>query len=122
MVKRRADNKKHTPKVIRHYFKVRASDILLKHECQRVFKIALECRQPPCSYCAINSPVVRAESDLHHINRLETALFLGCGYKHRFGGTDGENAGLRRIYDSGEVVNIEHAKIGHSEGPALQGG
>lgn len=101
---------------------MKASDIFLKHESQGVFKIALECRQPSCSYCAINSPVVRAESDFHHINRLETTLFLGCGYKCKFGGTDGENTGLRRVDDSGEVVNIKHAKIGHGESSALKGG
>ena len=101
---------------------MRAPDVLLKHESQGVFKIALECRQPSCSYCAINSPVVRAQSDFHDINRLETTLFLGCGHECRFGGTDGENAGLRSVDDSGEVVNIKHAKIGHSESPALKGG
>ena len=96
--------------------------MLLEHKGQGVFKIALECKQPSSSYCAINSPVVRAESDIHHINLLETTLFLGCRYQCRFGGTDGEYAGLRKVDDSGEVVNPEHAKIRNSERPALKGG
>lgn len=96
--------------------------MLLEHKSQGVFKIALECRQPSCSYCAIHSPVVGTESDFHQVNSLEATLFLRCGYQCGFGGADSENAGLRRVDDSGEVVNLEHAKIGNSESPALKGG
>ena len=63
----------------------------LKHEGQRVFEVSLERRDPSGTDGTINSPVIRAEGDLHDVGHLEATLLLGGGDELGFGSTDGED-------------------------------
>lgn len=63
--------------------------------------------------------MVAGQGDFHDIANSEAA-FLGF-VRHNLlaGATDGQNAGLRRVDNSSEVLNAIHAQVGNAEAAAL---
>lgn len=90
-----------------------------EHERERVLKVSLERSQPPRADSAIDRTMIARKSDLHDVDGLEAALFLGSGDERGLCGADGEDAGLRGVDDCREVGDVEHAEVGDGEGATL---
>jgi hypothetical protein len=76
---------------------------------------------PSSAHCAIHDTVIAAQGDLHDLDLLKS--FAGgvvVDSEFFLGAADGQDAGLGRVDDSGEVADgAEHAKIGDGEGAPL---
>ena len=91
-----------------------------QHEGKRIFEVTFESGQPSSTNSSIHGSVIRAEGHLHGLDSLEAPLFLGSWNKFSFSRADGKNARLRRVDDSCEVVDPEHAKVRDCESTALR--
>ena len=97
----------------------RLRDEASQHQRQRIFDVTLECGHPPRRNGPVYRPVIRTQGRLHDLSGLETAFLLRSRDESRLCGTDGKNAGLRRVDDSGELGDVVHAEIRDGEGSPL---
>ena len=91
----------------------------LKHESKRVFQITLERSHPACTNCSVNSPMIRAQCDLHDISCFEAALFFWGRDDNGLGRTDGKDTGLWGVDNCREMVDLKHAQVRNSERSTL---
>lgn len=91
----------------------------LQHESQRLLKEALEGLQPLCTDGTVHGSVVGRQSSAHDLDRLEALGVFRSKLELGRGSTDGEDARLRRVDDSGKVGDTEHAEVGDGERAAL---
>jgi hypothetical protein len=93
----------------------------LEHEGKRLLHVALEGLEEPSGNGPVDSPVVGGHGDVHDLGGLEPSARGGRrdGDDLGEGSSDGEDAGLRRVDDGGEVGDAEHAEVGDGEGSSL---
>ena len=74
--------------------------------------------QPLSSDCAIDDAVIARERDAHHVDRLVRTFGLAGRNDLLGSAADGQDTGLRRVDDGGEVRYAEHAQVGDGDGAA----
>src|SRR3954468_7320376 len=79
------------------------------------FEEILEGREERGGGGRVEGPVVDREREPHRAADGDRTLVLHHG---PCGGADGEDRGLGRVDDRGELVDPEHAEVGDGEGPA----
>lgn len=94
----------------------------LQQQLQRVLEHLLELTDPLGTNSAVNYLVVEAGGDGNLVLPLgaDGAILVLDGHSDLLGGTNGEDSGLRRVDDGGEVVNGGvHTHVGDGDGAAL---
>jgi len=74
--------------------------------------------QPLSSDCAVDDAVIARERDAHHVDRLVRTFGLAGRNDLLGSAADGQDTGLRRVDDGGEVRYAEHAQVGDGDGAA----
>ena len=74
--------------------------------------------EPLSSNSPVHDPVVAGHGDPHHVDH--DGLPAGPGYHLLLGPAHGQDTGLGRVDDGGELVDAEHPEVGDGEGSALE--
>lgn len=87
----------------------------LQHKSQRLLQVLLERLHPFGRDGTIHSPVITAQSSLHHLNLLETLGVLWCQFQLVCRSSQCQDTRLRRVDDGGKVVDTVHSQVGNGE-------
>jgi hypothetical protein len=90
-----------------------------REEGKTHLEVRLESLQPPSTDSAVNNTVVARESRLHNSNLLEALLRRRVNDELLLARTDGKDARLRGVDDSGERLDAHHSKVRDGEGSSL---
>src|SRR5580704_15795786 len=86
------------------------------HHHDRIFDQGFEGADQLGTQGAIYGAVIAGQGHTHHMSYLDLAAPHD---RPLLAGADGEDRGMRRVDDSGEVVDAIHAEVGDGRGAAL---
>src|SRR5258708_29259528 len=86
------------------------------HHHDRIFDQHLEGADQLGAERAVDGAVIAGQRDAHYVRRFDLAI---PDYRALFAGADREDAGMRRVDDSGEMIDAVHAEVGDGGGAAL---
>ena len=84
----------------------------------RILNKLLKMLEPLSANCPVHDPVVTRHRDPHHAGH--GGLTVRPRHHLLLGAAHGQDAGLGRVDDGGELVDAEHAQVGDGEAAALE--